>query len=77
MGSPSDCSNSSYASFVKQEEVNASYETETKVENRDTCMPVQERVVAESECIDIIDSTDNIISVEERKEGRVETTVYM
>ncbi|KAL4559871.1 hypothetical protein LXL04_032017 [Taraxacum kok-saghyz] len=77
VGSPSDCSNSSYASFVKVEEVNSSYETETQVETGDSCMGVQERVVVESECIDIIDTTDNIIGVEERKEGRVETTVYM
>ncbi|XP_023761858.1 ABC transporter C family member 13 [Lactuca sativa] len=78
VGSPSECSNSSYASFVTTEELNSSYETETQVESGDTCIGVPESVVADqSEGIDIIDAADNIISVEERKEGRVETTVYM
>ncbi|KAI3737516.1 hypothetical protein L2E82_27520 [Cichorium intybus] len=76
VGSPSECSSSSYASFVKPEELNSSY-SETQVESEDTFMEVQERVATESECIDIIDTTDNIIRAEERKEGRVETTVYM
>ncbi|KAI3512724.1 hypothetical protein L1887_20043 [Cichorium endivia] len=76
VGSPSECSSSSYASFVKQEELNACY-SEAQVESEDTFMEVQEHVVTENECIDIIDTTDNIIRAEERKEGRVETTVYM
>lgn len=76
VGSPSECSSSSYASFVKPEELNSSY-SEAQVESEDTFMEVQERVATESECIDIIDTTDNIIRAEERKEGRVETTVYM
>ncbi|XP_024972697.1 ABC transporter C family member 13 [Cynara cardunculus var. scolymus] len=77
VGSPTDCSSSPYASFVRQEELNSPSETEAQIESRDTCMGVQESVVVESEGIDIMDATDNIIRVEERKEGRVETTVYM
>lgn len=76
VGSPADCSSSSYASFVRPEELGVSSETETKVETGDTCMGVLATVVVESECIDIMDVTDNIIMFEERKEGRVETTVY-
>ncbi|KVH98084.1 AAA+ ATPase domain-containing protein [Cynara cardunculus var. scolymus] len=75
VGSPTDCSSSPYASFVRQEELNSPSETEAQIESRDTCMGVQESVVVESEGIDIMDATDNIIRVEERKEGRVETTV--
>lgn len=77
VGSPTDISTSLYASFVRQEELNASFETKALVETGDYFTEVQESVVEESEGINIIDPTDNIIKVEERKEGRVETTVYM
>ncbi|XP_071734179.1 LOW QUALITY PROTEIN: ABC transporter C family member 13-like [Rutidosis leptorrhynchoides] len=76
VGSPADCSSSSYASFLKSEELSVSYQTETRIETRDNCMGVTESLVAESECIDIMNADDNIIRIEERKEGRVETTVY-
>lgn len=77
VGSPTSCSNSSYASFVKHEELNASSDTKAQVETRDTCMDVQVGDVAESEVINISEPTGDIINDEERKEGRVETTVYM
>ncbi|PWA36498.1 ABC transporter C family member 13 [Artemisia annua] len=77
VGSPTDCSSSTYAAFVRQEELKTSSETKAQVESVDTCTGVQESVVVESEGIDIMDTDDNIIRVEERKEGRVETSVYM
>ena len=77
VGSPTDCSSSTYAAFVRQEELKTSSETKAQVESVDTCTGVQESVVVESEGIDIMDADDNIIRVEERKEGRVETSVYM
>ena len=77
VGSPTDCSNSSYASFVRPEELNSPSETEARIESGDTCMGIQESVVVESEGISIMDATDDVNRVEERKEGRVETTVYM
>ncbi|XP_071733419.1 ABC transporter C family member 13-like [Rutidosis leptorrhynchoides] len=76
VGSPVDCTSSSYASFLRAEEVSVSYETETRVETGNTCTKVTENLVAESECIDIMNADDSIIRIEERKEGRVETTVY-
>ncbi|KAJ9559656.1 hypothetical protein OSB04_004816 [Centaurea solstitialis] len=77
VGSPKDCSSSSYASFVRPDELNSSSETEAQVESGDTCMGIQESVVVKSEGISIMDATYDIIRAEERKEGRVETTVYM
>ncbi|KAD4585541.1 hypothetical protein E3N88_23142 [Mikania micrantha] len=75
VGSPTNCSHSSYASFVRAEELNTSSETIEQVETGDSCMRVHD--LAESEVINITDPTDDIIKIEERKEGRVETTVYM
>ncbi|GJZ67089.1 ABC transporter C family member 13 isoform X1 [Tanacetum coccineum] len=77
VGSPTDCSSSTYAAFVRQEELKTSSETKAQVESVDACTGVQESVVVESDGIDIMDADDNIIRVEERKEGRVETSVYM
>ncbi|KAI7753670.1 hypothetical protein M8C21_015812 [Ambrosia artemisiifolia] len=77
VGSPASCADSPYASYVRPEELNTSYDTKAQVEVGDTCMRVQEDDVAESEIINIVDPADDIISVEERKEGRVETIVYM
>ncbi|KAL8232301.1 hypothetical protein R6Q57_002079 [Mikania cordata] len=75
VGSPTNCSHSSYASFVRAEELNTSSETIEQVETGDSCMRVHD--LAESEVINITDPTNDIIKIEERKEGRVETTVYM
>nr|XP_043635452.1 ABC transporter C family member 13 isoform X2 [Erigeron canadensis] len=77
VGSPTECSTSSYASLFRTEEFNTSSETKLQGESGDTCMEVEESVMLKSEGVDIMDTTDNIIGVEERKEGRVETTVYM
>ncbi|MFS7950853.1 putative ABC-type xenobiotic transporter [Helianthus anomalus] len=77
VGSPASCSNSPYASYVRSEKLNTSSETKTQVETGDTCTRVLEGDVTESEIINIVNPADDIIRVEERKEGRVETTVYM
>ncbi|GKC26387.1 ABC transporter C family member 13, partial [Tanacetum coccineum] len=66
VGSPTDCSSSTYAAFVRQEEFKTSSETKAHVESVDACTGVQESVVVESDGIDIMDADDNIIRVEER-----------
>ncbi|KAJ0794971.1 putative ABC-type xenobiotic transporter [Helianthus annuus] len=77
VGSPASCSNSPYASYVRSEKLNTSSETKPQLETGDTCTRVLEGDVTESEIINIVNPADDIIRVEERKEGRVETTVYM
>ncbi|KAK3021801.1 hypothetical protein RJ639_047156, partial [Escallonia herrerae] len=73
-GSPTESSVFPYVAFSSPEEFNVSSQVEKQEQNIDIIS--QEDVLLDGDCTHVSEEAQDIIEVEQRKEGRVEFTVY-
>lgn len=76
VGSSADLAVSSYSGFCSQNEFDTSLSMQKHEYSRNTSIEAKHSVLQDKDVVHVSDEAQEIIQVEQRKEGKVELTVY-